>query len=186
MRRLFGILIALAVPTLVVVAVALATYHPGPPDAAQERLNRYLSYLEKTGRPAALVAVRPATYPRRFTADLSGPTFGSGAYFWVTDNDAPVVTLSGYWANSMSITSTVGLTPAALSNGYGKPLPYPPEEAWCVQLKPGAASVSQGVPAPGIVLLALHDDLYVSTWVVHELPAETVTETMATVGCTMK
>ena len=179
MRRLFGILIALAVPTLVVVAVALATYHPGPPDAAQERLNRYLSYLQKTGRPAVLVAVRPAAYPRSFTADLSGPTFGSGAYFAVSDNDAPVVTRSGYWTNPMSITSTVGLTPVALQNGYGKPLTYPPEDAWCVQLKPGPASGALGVPAPELVLLALHEDLYVSTWVVHELPAET----MATVGC---
>ncbi len=183
MRRLFGILIALTVPTLVVGALALATYHPGPPDAAQERLNRYLSYLQKTGRPATLVAVRPATYPRSFTADLSGPTFGSGAYFLVSDSDAPVVTLSGYWTDPMSITSTVGLTPVALSGGYGKPLTYPPEEAWCVRLQPGAASGPEGIPAPATVLLALHDDLYVSSWVVHELPAETAAETMGKVGC---
>ncbi len=183
MRRLFGILIALAVPMLVVGALALATYHPGPPDAAQEMLNRYLSYLQKTGRPAALVAVRPATYPRSFTADLSGPTFGSGAYFTVSANDAPVVTLSGYWTSPMSITSTVGLTPVALSRGYGKPLTYPPEEAWCVQLRPGAASGPSGVPAPELVLLALHDDLYVSAWVVHELPAATAAKTVEVVGC---
>ncbi len=183
MRRLFGIVIALAVPTLVVGALALATYHPGPPDAAQEMLNRYLNYLQKTGRPAALVAVRPATYPRSFTADLSGPTFGSGAYFAVSANDAPVVTLSGYWTSPMSITSTVSLTPVAVSGGYGKPLVYPPDEAWCVQLKPGAASGSLGVPAPESVLLALHNDLYVASWVVHELPAATAAQTMARVGC---
>jgi hypothetical protein len=183
MHRFFGILIALAVPLAVVGAVALATYHPGPPDAGQDTLNRYLNYLQKIGRPAALVAARPASYPRSFTATLNDRTFGGGSYFSVSDNDATVVTLSGYWYNSASITGSVGMTPVAVFSGYGKPLTYPPQEVWCVQLKPNAASGAQGVPAPGMVLLALHDDAYVDAWIVHELPPGTVTETVKAVGC---
>ena len=182
MRRLFGIMIALAVPLAVLGGLALATYHPGLPDAAQETLNRYLHYLQKTGRPAEVVQVRPAAYPRSFTAKLSGPTFGQGYYFLVSANDATVVTLSGYWTNSAAITYSVQMTPAAVSSGYGKPLAYPADEAWCVQLRPGVGSL----PPPGMVLLALHGDLYVDEWIVHELPADTATETLGVVGCTMK
>jgi hypothetical protein len=182
MRRLFGIMIALAVPLAVLGGLALATYHPGPPDAAQEMLNRYLNYLQKTGRPAEVVQVRPAAYPRSFTAKLSGPTFGSGHYFSVSASDAPAVTLSGYWTNSAAITYSVQMTPVAVSSGYGKPLAYPPDEAWCVQLRPGAASL----PPPAMVLLALHGDLYVDEWIVHELPADSVTEALRVVGCAMK
>jgi hypothetical protein len=44
------------------------------------------------------------------------------------------------------------------------PLPDPPMEAWCVPL--------QGVPpgAPGLVIAALHRDLYTAAWVVHAPP----------------
>ena len=179
MRRLFGIVIALGIPMAVIAALAIATYRPGPPDAAGEMLSRYLNYLGQTGRPAELADARPASYPRRFTANLSGPTFGNGYYFAVSYTDALQVTLSSaYWANASAITHSVEMTPMEVGGGSGgKPLPYPPDEVWCVRLKADAPS------APAAVLLALHDDLYVAYWVVHELPAGTQAATLQEIGC---
>ena len=48
----------------------------------------------------------------------------------------------------------------------GRPVPFPPTEAWCVTLagagEPGAASTAH------TVFVAQHEDIYVGTWLVHE------------------
>ena len=56
-----------------------------------------------------------------------------------------------------------------------KPLAYPPEDLWCVQLKSADPII------PKVVLFALHQDMYTAQWRVHKLNnAEAV---LAAVGC---
>jgi hypothetical protein len=180
MRRLFGILIALAVPMVMVSAVALAAYRPGLPEMAQATLNRYVTRLQQLGRPATVLEMRAAGYPRSFTAALSGPTFGDGIYYGVSYVDANT---PGPWpptvTASTAFTYTPGFSPATGFSGQ-RPLPYPPEEIWCVRLQPDEGG------APEVVLVALHQDLYNASWAVHELPPTSVAQTLALVGCAFK
>jgi hypothetical protein len=81
MRRAFGIFIALIIPMLVIGLIALTTYRPGPPEMAQSTLDRYLAHLRQAGHPAKVLTTRPANYPLRFTAALSGPAFGESSYY---------------------------------------------------------------------------------------------------------
>ena len=60
-----------------------------------------------------------------------------------------------------------------LEAGRGKPLPYPPTQLWCVQVEDGTAGSDH-------LLLALHEDLYVARWLVHEPATPAVLEL---VGC---
>jgi hypothetical protein len=173
MRRLLGIFIALAVPLLVVGGVALATYKPGLPDMAQRVLNQYLAD-QRHGAPPKVVEIRLAAHPHAFTANLSGPTYGQGYYFGVThDQDLPVTVPSPL--TSAVITYSNGITSVMSYDGSISPqrsLPYPPAEVWCVRLQPEA-----------MVLVALHGDLYVDVWVVHELTPNTAAQTLALIGC---
>ena len=167
-------------------AVALATFRPGLPDMGQATLNRYLVHLRQVGRPATLLEMRFAGNPRSFTRALSGPTFGDGVYYGVSYTDAgAVVNANAPRAaatsvlDGMSVTYTSGIEPVA-SYGSQRPMPYPPEEIWCVRLQPEAGG------APEAVLLARHEDLYNGSWAVHELPPETGAQTLAQVGCAWK
>lgn len=47
----------------------------------------------------------------------------------------------------------------------GRPIPFPPTEAWCVTLA--------GAGGPNTVIVAQHEDLYVGSWLVHEVAAQT-------------
>ncbi len=173
MRRFLGIFIALAVPLMVVGGVALATYTPGLPDMAQRALDQYLT--DQWHRAAStVVEAHQAAYPHAFTADLSGPTYGPAYYFGVTHaQDMPVTALSPLVGTIITygngITSVMGYDGSISSQ---RPLPYPPAEIWCVRLQPEAT-----------VLVALHEDLYVDVWVVHELLPDTAAQTLALIGC---
>jgi hypothetical protein len=76
------------------------------------------------------------------------------------------------------ITSSLGVLSAQSSGQV--PLPYPPEDLWCVLMNPAAA-------APKSVFLALHGDIFVDAWVVHELPPnvsrDALADDWAKVGC---
>jgi hypothetical protein len=182
MRRLTGILIALMLPMILVGGLVWATYQPGLPEMAQSTLARYQARLKQLGQPATMLEARPAAYPRAFTAALSGPTFGDGVYYGVSyvDVDTP-----GPWqptATEFSVythTTTSGISAASYAGGQ-RPLPYPPDEAWCVRLQPERSG------APVTVLLALHQDLYNASWAVHELPAANLDQTLALLGCASK
>ncbi len=172
-RRFLGIFIALAVPLMVVGGAALATYRPGVPDMAQRALDQYLTH-QRPGAASAMVEAHQAGYPHAFTADLSGPTYGPGYYFGVThDQDMPVTVPSPLMGTvitySNGITSTLGYEGSISPQ---RPLPYPPAEVWCVRLQPEAT-----------VLVALHGDLYIDVWVVHELLPDTAMQTLALIGC---
>jgi hypothetical protein len=173
MRRLLGIFIALAVPLLVAGGVALASYKPGLPDMAQRVLNQYLTDRRHEATPT-VVEMRLAAHPHSFTANLSGPTYGRGYYFGVThDQDLPVTVPSPLIGAVITycngITSVMGYDGSISPQ---RPLPYPPAEVWCVRLQPEA-----------MVLVALHGDLYVDAWVVHELAPDTAAQTFALIGC---
>ena len=72
------------------------------------------------------------------------------------------------------ITCSNGITSVTGYDGSlspQRPLPYPPAEVWCVRLQPEAT-----------VLVALHGDMYVDVWVVHELLPGTAAQTPALIG----
>ena len=185
MRRLLGIFVALAVPLAVVGAVALTTYRPGLPDMGQQALDSYLSHLRQAGQPATVIGLSRASLPRNFSADLSGPTYGNGYYFSVLHSDAPVQTANSPLAGP-SITLTLKITPMVQSPGDGRPLPYPPNELWCVRLQPDLASGDRDVPSPEVVLVARYGDMFVDAWVVHELPPDTAASTLSLVECAVR
>ncbi len=56
-----------------------------------------------------------------------------------------------------------------------RPLPYPPEDVWCVRLK------SADPTMPKVLLIAFHKDIYTASWVVHE--PNDVAAVLAAIGC---
>ena len=183
MRRAVGICIAFIIPVTVIGLAALTTNKPGPPEMAQATLNRYLAHLRQAGHPANVLTTRPASYPFRFTAPLSGPVFGDSSYYNVLSLESgwlpPVPTLNSLWAGP-AITYSLGISPV-LNSGYdnGHLLPYPPEEIWCVHFQ------LEDMTAPAVTVLLAHypKGLYGDSWTMHELPPATAAQTLALVGC---
>ncbi len=56
-----------------------------------------------------------------------------------------------------------------------KPLAYPPEDLWCVQLRSADPAI------PKVVVFALHQDAYTAQWRVHKL--NDVDAVLTAVGC---
>lgn len=116
MRRLAAILLAIAVPSLLVMVPLLVTYQPGLPSAGRQALTFYLGYQQEAGlADLAVGQIEPAGNPRGYTADDSAATFGDGSYFVVNHDQA-------------------GL---GAGDGNLRPLPYPPDDLWCAALGAG-------------------------------------------------
>ncbi len=179
MGRILGIIVALCVPAAVVLGLAWSTSRPGLPVDPQAALDQYLAYKHTQGYPAATAQqVQRAPHPRNFTAAMSRASFGAGVYYQVSYAYQPAATAYPYFYNaSISITTSVGLTPMADTRRDLRPLPYPPEDIWCIWLRPAEAG------APPVVLVALHQDWANAAWQVHELSGETQAEVLAAVGC---
>lgn len=160
------LLLVLAV-TLVAVAVAERSLPP----AWRAELDRYLAY--KSGvlsTDVQVLRVARASRPWQFGADGSRPrdlsrvVLGDRAYFQVDRS------YSG-------------------DERYGfQPLPFPPQEVYCVLLRhgTGAGGLSTEV-GYAVVFVALHQDLYNAAWVVHEGPpdpfAPALAASLSRIGC---
>jgi hypothetical protein len=59
------------------------------------------------------------------------------------------------------LLAAIGVVVSSISDL--RPLPFPPEEVWCVLLGRGSQATSSGV-----VFVALHQDIHNADWVVHE------------------
>lgn len=164
MRRAFSLAVVMLLPAAALAVMALLIYQPGLSDEARQALDRYLQARGLSA--AALGPIRRAERPGGLTASMSLATYGSSYYFAVSHNDQPPATAVNSIWDRPPLTDSLTLAPAMANSGGQKPLPYPPHDLWCVRL-----SGEKGA-APASVFVALHGDLYVDTWVVHELSAD--------------
>jgi hypothetical protein len=82
------------------------------------------------------------------------------------------------WPVQKQYTTTWGEVMTYTASRYAwdtRPLPYPPEDVWCVRLKSADPTV------PRVLLIAFHKDIYTASWVVHE--PNDVAAVLAAVGC---
>ena len=149
MKYIWLALATLLTPIILLVAAAWLLYKPGPPIAAQEILGDYVALRNRTtDQPESVQSLVHSPRPGTFTPALSRFTYGSSWYF--------------------GTTYAVDGSP---SDPASRPAPFPPIDLWCVTL---AATNNP----PRILLLAQHEDLYVSTWIIHEPTSESAAQAL--------
>ena len=147
-RRLVPKVISLLVLPLVLLAVwvGMEVAERGSHARWRVELDKYLAYKSTSAGQVTVVRTARARRPWQFGADgvraqiLSQTTFGDQPYYRVDR------TYREGW------------------NGP-RPLPYPPQQAYCVLLEQKHSAEGLGYM---VVLVALHQDLYNAAWVVHE------------------
>jgi hypothetical protein len=169
--------VALGIPISILIAVLfaaiLADFQPGLPRDARAELDRYLGFEQgKSGIRPVVRQIVPATWPGRFTAPLSGTSYGDSAYYRTTNH---------YREPVIPLRETRGATGIDFFSVSGRPLPFPPERLWCVIVDPGTL----GARRP--VFVALHQDLYNADWIVHVPPHSAsgaeLSAALDTLGC---
>ncbi len=149
------------IPTLVVLVllVTLLVLTNRSTPGWKAKLNAYLTYLRTAGEPAySLVKAVRADYPAGFTAEMSAGSFSEviGALATPASN-------------------------ADYSAGL-QPVPYPPDQLWCVLLADGSQQQ--------VVYVALHSSLYNAEWLVHVPPdpwgSPVLQSTLSNLGCTFE
>ena len=126
------------IPTLLVIGVmvALLLLTNRQPPKWKTALDQYLTYLRSTGQPSyQLVSAVSASLPANFTPLMSAESFSDSVIFQTDLN-----------TNDPSSAGT-------------QPIPYPPDQVWCVLLKDGGQQ--------HVVYIALHNSLYNADWIVH-------------------
>ncbi len=129
------------------------------PSPWREQVDYYLN-----SRPGlAFVSAARAARPSQFRPEMSSSTFTRSAAGSVSVRAVPVRT------PVLSLPTPVGAN-------QPPPLPYPPEDVWCVTLsQPGGGQT--------MIFVALHVyDMWSSEWLVHD-PAGDATATAAAIGC---
>jgi hypothetical protein len=148
MNRLHKSVLVLALPVAAVLIVVLAENRPGSPARIDTLVSEYVySFID---RGVAIRQYVQARLPQNFRVEMSKDSYGNTPYYATTHRSNP---------------NYPGL----------KPLPYPVNDLWCVQLK------SADSTAPQAVLLALHQDIYNADWVMHEVTDPEAV--LAAVGC---
>ncbi len=144
--------------------IALLIYDARHPQPWQVELDAYLAGHTGVHAAALLTAERPAA----FDEGMPFRPTGTSSHFRLGPEDP---------------TGRTGET------GLG-PLPYPPEEVWCVLLATGPRNPEGPLPSPGpdnVILLVRHADLYAEDWIVYEAPPGadrlTVDQALQTIGC---
>ncbi len=168
--------LALSIPILLLVsllaAVGIADFEPGLPGDARAELNRYLEYRYGiSGIRPAVREIALAYRPGRFTAGMSGASYGDSPYYRTSNH-----------YRGPTAEEQPGATSIHFISESGRPLPYPPVRLWCVLLDPG------DLAARRLVFVALHQDLYNAGWIVYEGPAGApnaeLNAVLDTLGCT--
>ncbi len=146
------------IPTLAVIIllITLLVLSSNSTPGWKAKLDAYLAYLRTIGEPSyALVTAVPAGNPAGFSAEMS----------------------AGSFSDSIALLSTPASN-ADYSAGL-QPVPYPPDQLWCVLLADG--------PQQQVVYVALHNSLYNAEWLVHVPPdpwgSPALQSTLSNVGC---
>jgi hypothetical protein len=150
MSNLLKIALALILPAAAIIAVMSANNQSDQPDPRHQELQTYLHCRSQTyPQPLQLGESVQARLPQNFQADMSKASFSNTPYYQTTCRFNP--DYAGY-----------------------KPMPYPPNDLWCVKV------ISADPQAPQAVVVALHQDIYNADWVVHEVSDPSV---LQKVGC---
>jgi len=148
MNRLFRVILVLALPVAAVLIIVLSGNRAGSHSQMETLVSEYVYPFIDRG--VVIKQYVQASLPQNFRAEMSKASYGNTPYY-----------VTAHRANP--------------DYPGQKPLPYPPNDLWCVQLK------STDPAAPQVVVIALHQDIYNADWVMHEVTdPETV---LATVGC---
>jgi len=158
-------LIAMAVGVALVLLALLIIFMLSPSGRRstwETALDDYLAYKRTlSGRSFTVSLSMQARMPMAFTEDWSGATFGDTHYYavdYLYDDEG--------------------------SLGQ-RPLPFPPQEVWCVLVKEQGAP--EGTDPYHLLFVALHQDLYGADWIVHEgvskLLSREAATTMTALGC---
>jgi len=149
-----GVLLIVALLLLVALGagvVALLPDRAGLPAGCQAALDQYLTYKNMTlAEGLSVKAEVKAAKPGSLTQDVSYAVYGDSAHYQTDENYKE----AGGEAEATTVWSKEEL----------RPLPYPPEEVWCVLLERNAEA-----PGYGVAFVSLHQDIYNADWVVHEV-----------------
>jgi len=152
------------------------------PPIWQNEFDQYLYFKNSTSSQNYYVKKTvKAIRPWNFTPEMSLISIGKSAYYQ-TDfsyKEEP---------SDYDLRSSV---PAESHNDNLNPLPYPPEELWCIALQQEKSSESSNSPEEiTFVIVALHQDLYNADIVIHEIASETKNllenQVLTAVGCTFQ
>jgi hypothetical protein len=142
------------------VVVAEMPTKAGLPAVCQLRLNQYIAHISELGTATVQLVVR-AKKPENLGKDAGYTTFGDSVYYQTEDG------------------------PPGNEKGGAMPLPFPPQELWCVLLKQGSRAT--GRTSYPVVFVGLHMDMYNADWIVREGPSDVskpgVLESLSRLGC---
>jgi hypothetical protein len=163
MKKILYLSIPILVPGFLLILFLL--YAKQQPPAWQTELEKYIAYKEHAS-PILITeqsAVR-SERPWKFTGDTGYIVYGDTPYY-ITDNT--------YQSGRDSRFSRM-------------PLPYPPEELWCVLLKMEPRYAPDFFKYQ-LVFVARHQDLYNADWVIHEAnrppSSPEIKQTLSRIGC---
>jgi hypothetical protein len=173
MNRLFRVVLVLCLPTIAVAGVVMSNNRANPRPSYEMALGEYIVYRHAATMPTPTIKqYAQARMPQNFRPDMSKVSFGNSTYYR-TDRRYDKQADTQGWSLTMTATTVPTLT--RMDYRPTMPLPYPPNELWCVQLS------SSDPAAPKVVVVGLHQDIYNAEWIVHEVTdPETV---LAAVGC---
>ena len=175
MNRATIIVFALCLLAAIVTIGVLLVRAQDLPSEAQDALNQYIQHRYSLSQPATVQRLVRSSLPGNFSAAMSRATFGDSVFFGTTYNyKVQPVNLPGF--------PTITLTDDWRSAGGSHPVPFPPIDVWCVALK------ETEQPAPAVVYVAEHLDLYSADWLVHEPAGESkeIADALTKIGCDLK
>ncbi|MCU0522285.1 MAG: hypothetical protein MUF84_16520 [Anaerolineae bacterium] len=182
----YGLVIVVAGLSAMLVGSLLVGVTLGPgrrPETWETALQRHLAFKASGSGESWQVAMSEyATSSVHFDRKMSRVSYGTGTHYQPQvvyqtmtpiPSDTRVVS-----AGAVSTSTGGGLFPPI----GGRPLPYPPDEVWCLLLtqEPPGATLE-------LVYVALHMDLYNAEWAVHEVGTapfdDAVFSGLKTIGC---
>lgn len=164
-RVLFLTLPLVLLVALGAVVLAQLPAEPGLPADMQALLDQYLAY---TYRPGTVIvqAVDQANKPSNLGRELGYEVFGASVIYQ-TDLGIP-----GY------------------EKGGARPLPYPPEQVWCVLLERDGTYGPRLEKRYDAVFVALHMDIHHADLMVHKGPerlsSDEIEPFLSEFGCTVR
>ena len=173
MNRLLRVILVLSLPAMAIVALVISNKRANPGPSYASAVAAYAMFQRSTmSRPLTITQSAEARLPQNFQVSMSKASFGESVYYKTTNR---------YYGTNESSWAGVGMptkTPAPVT-AYDyrptMPIPYPPNDLWCVQL------TSPDPAVPKAILVALHQDIYNAEWIVHEVTDPEAV--LAAVGC---
>jgi hypothetical protein len=165
MNHIIRIILALGLSVAAVLLILSSTEHFGP--HAQMDVFVAETIRAAVGQDVEIEQYVEASLPRNYQREMSKVPFDGFRSYSTTQ-----------WPVQKQYTTAWGevmIYTASYFAWNARPLPYPPEDVWCVRLKSADPTV------PRVLLIAFHKDIYTASWVVHE--PNDVAAVLAAVGC---